>query len=77
VREYETVQLTPERIAELSRAGIVPATIELLEQMEAQNSPLVSLCATRNGDGTWRLRVTRVYDCPHCGQRLPDNPVSP
>lgn len=55
--------LTPERIAELLSQGVVLATVELLEQMEHEATPPVTLRSERQPDGTWKLLVTR-YE-PH------------
>ena len=63
--------ITPERLSQMIDGGVTLASIELLEQMEGKQSPLVRLKAERNDDGTWRLLVTRVYDCPNCGEPLP------
>lgn len=68
--------LTPARIAELLEDGVVLAHLDLLHEMEKQSSPLVSLRARREDDGTWTLLATRVYDCPSCGAHLPDNPMA-
>jgi hypothetical protein len=51
--------ITPERIAELSRIGVVLAQVELIEQFEHKDSEPVTMRSRRNDDGTWELIFTR------------------
>jgi hypothetical protein len=46
--------LTPERVAELLREGVVLASLDLLRQIEHQESgPVATLRSRRRNDGTW------------------------